>query len=97
MDSGQYMCVFYRNQQKRYEKKGRRQFFGICLCILFAVSLIGGTFGEVTPVRAETTGAGTEETEKKEERHRENYFSQLTDSGMPGGIDRSGKRRFPDR
>ncbi|MCI9374573.1 MAG: D-alanyl-D-alanine carboxypeptidase [Lachnospiraceae bacterium] len=67
MDSGQYMCVFYRNQQKRYEKKGRRQLFGICLCILFAVSLIGGTFGEATPVRAETTGAGTEETEKKEE------------------------------
>ena len=61
------MCVFYRNQQKRYEKKGRRQFFGICLCILLAVSLIGGTFGEATPVRAETTGAGTEETEKKEE------------------------------
>ncbi|MDE7020258.1 MAG: D-alanyl-D-alanine carboxypeptidase [Lachnospiraceae bacterium] len=67
MDSGQYMCVFYRNQQKRYEKKGRRQLFGICLCILLAVSLIGGTFGEATPVRAETTGAGTEETEKKEE------------------------------
>ena len=67
MDSGQYMCVFYRNQQKRYEKKGRRQLFGICLCILLAVSLIGGTFGEATPVRAKTTGAGTEETEKKEE------------------------------
>ena len=61
------MCVFYRNQQKRYEKKGRRQLFGICLCILLAVSLIGGTFGEATPVRAKTTGAGTEETEKKEE------------------------------